>query len=189
MKRILVIVGEIGSGKGTFAELLTAYFEGKTVELLDFSQIMKETLDLWFLERTRENYRKLTNLMEHNFGRGTLSHALNKKVENSPAEIVLVTGARRTVEIDTLKKLSNCSVIYVTAEPKIRFERTRARKEKIGEHSTTFEQFISEHQEDTEKEIPEIGQNADITIENNGNLEDLEKQIKNLELNNLELNS
>jgi dephospho-CoA kinase len=176
MKKIIVITGPIGSGKDTFADLLAESLSGVSIERHDYSEVMKETLDLWFLQRTRENFRKLTNLMEHNFGRGTLAKAINTRVEKAQAEVVLVTGARRTIEVEYLRKLPNCTVIYITADPEIRYERTKASKVKTGE-PPTFEAFLQEEQEDTEKEIPEIGKSADITIENNGDLEELKKQV------------
>ena len=61
-----------------------------------------------------------------------------------------------------------------------RFERIKTRKEKVGEDQTSFEQFLKEEQIETELEIKNIGQGADITIINDGSIEDLREKVETL---------
>ena len=54
------------------------------------------------------------------------------------------------------------------------------RGENVGESEKTYEQFIADHQAETELTIPEVMSKADLRINNDGNFEDLYKQIDEL---------
>jgi hypothetical protein len=60
---------------------------------------------------------------------------------------------------------------------KLRYERSRMRKEKAGEENMTFEEFIAEEGRLTEVAIHEVGKNADFIIENNKTEPELIAQV------------
>jgi dephospho-CoA kinase len=64
----------------------------------------------------------------------------------------------------------------VTADLKLRYERTKMRKEKDGEEDATLEQFLEEEGRLTELSIHEIGRHAEFKLNNNGTAEELKKQ-------------
>ena len=72
-------------------------------------------------------------------------------------------------------------LIYVTAEPKKRWERGTIRKEKADD-DVSFEKFLELGRAEAELQILAIGADADFKIENNGPKEDfyleLEKTIE-----------
>jgi dephospho-CoA kinase len=69
-------------------------------------------------------------------------------------------------------------LVYITANPETRWERVTKRGEKAGESDASLEQFMAEEKVKTETLIPKIGKRADIKIDNNGTLADLERQVK-----------
>jgi dephospho-CoA kinase len=72
----------------------------------------------------------------------------------------------------------NFFLFYVTADLKLRFERTKQRKEKAGEDKTTFQEFIEEEAQLTEVSVHEIGKKADFKFNNNGTQKELEDQVE-----------
>ena len=74
----------------------------------------------------------------------------------------------------------NFYLIYVTADQKIRYERSVKRGEKAGESTTSFEEFQENERKGTESSISEVAKNADFKIVNNGNEKELEKQVLEL---------
>jgi dephospho-CoA kinase len=68
----------------------------------------------------------------------------------------------------------------VTADTRLRYERTKARKQNAGEDQATFQEFLEEEAKLTEISIHEIGKQADFKLNNNGTSEDLIKQVEEM---------
>ena len=71
-------------------------------------------------------------------------------------------------------------MVYVTADPQIRFGRLRARSQRAGEKDMSKEDFLRQENALTESFIEELGKQADFPIDNNGTLEDLKRQVNDL---------
>lgn len=179
-KTIIGLVGEKGSGKETFGDLLQAIAPQKKIIRIRSSDILSETLTLWDIPKTRENLQDLAIYMDQGFGKGTLSQAVFKRIEKSEADIVIFDGVRWDTDVDLIRKFPKNFLIYVTADLEVRFERIKARKEKAFEEGTTLKQFMHEEKKLTELQIPKIGKTADFKIENNGNLEDLKQKVEEI---------
>ncbi|MES2215937.1 MAG: hypothetical protein V4481_01425 [Patescibacteria group bacterium] len=178
MSLIIGLTGENGGGKGTFIDFLKHIAVGKTVERIASSQLLGETLDLWDIKRTRRALQDLAIVMDGHYGKGTLTHAVQKRIEASQADIVIFDGVRWQTDEEMILSFPQNLMVYVTSDLKIRYERTKARKEKIGEATTSFEQFLDEEKIGTELEIAKIGARADIKIEHNGSLDEYRKMIE-----------
>jgi len=173
---LIGLVGEKGSGKDTFAKYLQEISERKIVHIR-FSDLLKQTLKLWDLEITRANLQKLAQVLE-DFGSGTVAHGLEKQIQETEAEIIILDGIRWKPDVELLKKFPDHKLVYITASPKLRFERLKNRGEKIGESEMSYEQFLEEEKAPNELLIPEIGSEADVKIENNGSIEEFDKDIR-----------
>ncbi len=176
-KIIIGVVGEKGSGKGTFPKILEEIVPDKRIVKTTFSDVMTDTLNIWGLERSRENYIKLVVAMRDTFGADVLANAVKKRVLELEGDIVIIEGMRWLADLEMIKSLQG-KIIYITADPKIRHERTLARGEKAGETTTTFEDFMKEESAPTEVDIPKIAYEADFTINNNGSFEEFKAQVK-----------
>ncbi len=177
-KVIIGLVGEKGCGKGTFKDLLAEMVPDKKIAHVRFSDVLAETLKLWGIPASRESLQKLSPAMVQAYGEGVLTRAVRKRVEDLDADIVILDGVRWLSDEEMLRQLPDNLLVYITADAKTRYERTKSRKEKTGEENTTLEQFMKEEQAETEKSIPLIGARADYKIINSGSLEELRTEIE-----------
>lgn len=174
--QIIGLVGEKGSGKDTFSKYLTE-ISNKKISHIRFSDLLKQTLKLWDIEPSRANLQKLAQVLE-DFGSGTVAHGLEKQIESTQADIIILDGIRWKPDVELLRKFPNHKLIYITADPKFRYERLKNRGEKIGESEMTYAQFSEEEKAPNELLIPQIGSEADIKIENNGTIEEFDQKIE-----------
>lgn len=177
MKIIIGLVGEKGSGKETFGNFLKELLPKKFIDRIHFSDILIETLDLWDVSKTRGNLQILAQHMEK-FGPGILSRAIKKRVENSKAKIVIIDGIRWESDLKMLRSFPKNLLVYITADLKIRYQRTKIRHEKAFEDAASFEQFFEEEKAKNEILIPKIGKSADRKIINNGSLEEFKINVR-----------
>ncbi len=174
---IVGFVGEAGCGKGTAADLLrekygSGYFR--------FSAILGDVLSRLFIEKTRDNFIKVSQALRGEFGEDILSYTIEQETLASSEEIVVVDGIRRVEDIIALEPLPQFKLIAITASPEKRFERMKGRGEKAGESTMTWEQFIEEGKAPTEITIPTVMQRARETVSNEGTREEFETRIHEL---------
>jgi dephospho-CoA kinase len=180
MKKLVVgLVGEKGSGKETFGNLLQELLPEKKIKRVRSSDVLVETLAIWGIEKTRENLQDLAIFMDDVFGDGTLSNVVKERINEAEADIVIFDGIRWLTDVEVIKSFNKHLLVYITAPLQIRFDRLRKRNEKTYEETTSFEQFIKEEQKENELLIPKIGDSGDIRIENDGSLEELRNKVKN----------
>ena len=175
--QIIGLVGEKGSGKETFGNLLMELVKGKKIFRIRFSDILNYTLKLWDLDLTRENLQNLAIAMDGAYGAGTLSQAIAKQIKDSEADIVILDGIRWQSDVDLLKSFPKNILVYITADLDIRYHRLKLRQEKKDE-AKTYQQFMKEEQAQNELLIPRIGSKADIKITNNASLEGLKEKVR-----------
>lgn len=181
MKIIIGLIGEQGSGKGTFVEILRELLPSMKIGHHKSSGIIKKTLELWSIPFNRENAQKLPVIMEKHFGKGILSQAIKPIIENDDSDIVIFDGVRWSSDYQMIRSLFNPGIcayrlVYVTARAKIRFSRIKNRNEKFGESEITWKQFLRQESASTEKDIPLLwGKDSKIT--NNGTRKKFKKSI------------
>ncbi len=173
MKRVIVgLVGESGSGKDTVAKYLSEKYSAK---LMRFADPIKETLNIYFEQSSREDQQWLALEFRKRFGNDILSRALRKKIDGGDG-LIVINGLRFWEDYDFVKSFKPGSVLYITADQKLRWERTAGRGEKADDNGT-FEKFREMERVETEVHIPEIGAKADFKIKNEKDLEFLLKSV------------
>jgi len=175
-KIIIGLVGEKGSGKGSAAEIIIE--EYKAVHY-GTSKILRRTIEDLHLPVSRENLTKLALVLKEGFWPSVVIDSLIKDIENNGSDIIIADGIRMPGDIEPFRKKygDNFYLVYVTADIKIRYQRTKKRKEKAGEDKLSFEEFLAEESKLTEISIHEIGKQADFKINNNGSPEELKERI------------
>ena len=178
MSFIIGIVGENGGGKDSLAIAIRSCRPDLTIDVFKSSDILRDTLRMWGIEPTREHLQALPVAMENTYSKGVLSKAVGGLMHASTAQVVIYNGVRWMSDVEMIKSFDHHLLVYVTADPELRFERLRARNEKPGEEGMSYEQFLQEELAPTEKEIPKIGMTADFSMENNGTKEAFSGQVR-----------
>lgn len=176
MKLVIGIVGEIGSGKGTFAAFVTEVLGPRRAARVRFSDVLRDTLTLWNLPHSREHLQALPVAMSTAFGADALTRAVQKRIEDQRADVILIDGVRWPSDVSLIRSFPRNLLVYITAEPQVRYERLKARNENAGEAAATFERFLTEGRAENERYIPRLGATADVRIVNAGSRDDLHRQ-------------
>lgn len=175
-KIIIGLIGEKGSGKGTVSSYLIRKYRAVHYGT---SNILRRTLKDLHVLVTRDNLAKLALVLKEGYGQSVIIDSLIKDIEGNGSDIIIADGIRMHGDVEPLRKKygRNFYLVYVYADLKLRYKRTKARKEKDGEDKTTFRQFLEEEGKLTEVAIHEIGKRADFKLNNNGPADDLRKQV------------
>lgn len=184
MKIILGLSGMLAAGKGTITEYLKNKYQAVNFR---FSDPFRETLEIYDLDVSRENMQKLSTLMRQHFGEDVLAKAMTKKAKHASDGLIVIDGVRRFTDIENLIKLPEFHLVAIKVDQKIRFERCVNRKENIGDATMTFDEFCVKEAAEAESQIPAVMAHAEFAVDNNGTMEDLQKQIDEI-LNKLNTN-
>lgn len=178
-RTVIGLIGEKGGGKGTVSDYLIKNYGAVHYGT---SKILRRTLEDLHLPVTRDNLVKLALVLKEGYGPSVIIDSLITDMEENSSDIIIADGIRMHGDVEPFRKKygKNFYLVYVTADIRIRYERTRARKEKDGEDKTTFEEFLAEEAKLTEISIHEIGKQADFTLNNNGDPGNLSEQIKEM---------
>lgn len=176
-KLIFGLTGQIASGKGTVAKYLEKKYQAKTFK---FSDPLRDVLKRINKEITRENMQNLSIMLREKFGQDILAKITAEDVKKTKNKIIVVDGIRRVPDIKYLSEIDGFKLIKIIADQKIRYKRLIKRTENVGDTEKTYEQFLEEEQAETELSIPKVMSKADLEIDNNGNINKLYEQIKEI---------
>ena len=180
-KIIIGLVGQIACGKEAIKKYLAKKYNTKDCR---FSTSLRDVINRLAIPESRENLQKLSTVLRENFGQDLLAKVIASDASKLDSEIIVIDGVRRIADIKYLKELPNFYLIKVEVDAKIRYKRMKARNENAGDKNKTFEQFIADQNNETEKDIPTVMDFAKISIDNNGTLEELyektDKAIKDI---------
>ncbi len=182
MKLVVGLAGLPLAGKETVAIKLEELFhaDGVTVSRHRFSDILRDTLDLWGMPHGRANEQMLAQIMQRpgggpdgatpGFPPGVLARAVKARLLKNPADVGILDGMRWDVDEKMMKEFPADGVksvtVYIFADDDHRYARLVARN-RSGEATTTREQFAELNRQPNEIFIPEIGSRADIKLTNN----------------------
>ena len=175
-KIIICLIGEKGAGKGAVADYLVNNYKATHYGT---SKILRRTIEDLHLPANRDNYVKLAIVLKEGFWPSVIIDSLIKDIESNGSNLIIADGIRMHGDVAPFRKKygKNFHLVYVTADLKIRYERTKKRKEKDGEDKTSLADFIVEEGRLTEVSIHEVGTTADFIINNNKGPKELYKQI------------
>ncbi|MEK7513001.1 MAG: AAA family ATPase, partial [Patescibacteria group bacterium] len=152
-KLIIGITGPPAAGKETVAQIIADELKAKDLRVYrgTFSDVLYETLDIWGLAKDRSNAQRLAVVMRNAFGPTALTDAVAARAANTDAHAVIIDGVRWLVDEDLIRSFPNNLVIAVGASPKERWGWARARKEKAGEETVSWEEFQAQDQAENER--------------------------------------
>jgi dephospho-CoA kinase len=176
-KKIIALTGPIASGKDATKKYLEEKYGAKSVK---FSQILRDVLNRVNVPLERENLQLLSTVLRQNFGEDLLARNIAEDAKRLDSQIVILDGVRRLADIEHAKKLEGFVLVKIEADSKLRYERAVLRNENVGDSEKTFEQFLKDHESEADKEVPIVMEQAAVSLDNNGTLEDLHAQIDEL---------
>ena len=173
-KIIIGFVGEIASGKDTAVAYLVEKYHASQYK---FSGILRDILNRLYLDLSRDNLQKISQVLRENFSQDILSKVIANDAQADENAIVIVNGIRRASDIVHLKELPNFHIIHITAALRVRYERLVQRGENSDDKTKTFAQFQKDHGAEAELQIANIAKKASHTIDNNGSFDKLHAQL------------
>jgi dephospho-CoA kinase len=177
-KQIIIgLVGRKGSGKGTVASILKETYGASTYR---FSDILREMLDLMFIEKSRENLVEISEIIRKSFGETVIKDALLRRMENDASPLIVLDGIRRLGDIEGLESRENFHLVSIFAPEETRYERMKARGENAGEASRSFESFLALENAPTERSIKDVETHADRVLDNSGDRDTLIRHIEDM---------
>lgn len=176
-KKYIVLVGQLGSGKGTAAE----YLRKKGFKIFKFSDVLKKQVKG---TPSREALQDLGDELRRQKGNQILADLMLKKAAKSGYKKVVFDGARSPQEVKYLKE-RGAFVIGITAAKRLRFERLKKRGQERD--PKTWRQFLEADSRDLGTAQPRYGQQvgkslrlADVVIENKTSPRSFQKALTRL---------
>jgi len=176
-KLVLGLVGEKGSGKETFGNIVQGFLPHIKIPRIRFSDILADTLRLWGLPLTRDNMQKMVVGMREMYGHDVLASAVYQRVENWESPLVILDGVRWEADAELVRSFPRNLLVYITADVKTRFAHVQQRQEKTAEKGN-WDLFLREENAENESYIPTIGASADVRIENNDTIETFKGRVE-----------
>lgn len=177
MKLIIGLTGQIASGKGTAAQYFSEKYDAKIVK---FSDVLREILKILDQEISRDNVQILSTSIRKTFGEDVLARAVAKRIEGMDGDIIVVDGVRRLDDFKFLQNNPFFKLVAIEADIHIRYDRITNRRENVDDERKTFDQFVVEHNYETELSIKSVEEKADLKINNDGDMDDLHRQLDEL---------
>jgi dephospho-CoA kinase len=186
MKLVIGIVGPPLAGKETCADLLANLLvnDGYLVSRHTFSDILRETLDLWDIPHGRNNEQKMAIIMnaESGFKDGALGRAMRKRLMEDTSDVAVLDGVRWISDEKMIRSLGDEGIktilIYISADAKVRYERMLSR-DRAGEGSTSWEEFERQGKMENEIHIEDICTRAELVLHNDyENIDNFKRDIE-----------
>jgi dephospho-CoA kinase len=167
------LAGLPGAGKDTVAALLTELFGVPLFRLSVSDLLVEKKCKPKGLEPTSERLLALGEATPASWFHEEARTLLATRTEAG----VVLPSLRRAADQAFVRSFPYNVTIGLIADLHLRFERARLRNERPGDQQLSFETFAKRHDMPTEREVPALVQGADIILENNGSLKDLEAAL------------
>lgn len=170
------LTGKNGSGKGEAAKFL----KDSGYEYHSLSDIVRDEIRKAGKEITRELLITTANDLRRKEGAGVLAERILKML--GPETHAVIDSIRNPFEVEALRRRKSFFLISVEADPKIRFERVKARNRE-GDPAT-YETFLGIEAREAGTPDPATQQMdrtkdmADAIVYNNGTLAELHEQVR-----------
>ena len=178
---IIGLTGSYGAGKDTIAN----YLKQKGFIYHSLSDILRDELTKLGKPITRENLINMGNEIRTKFGAAELALRTVSKIKGNSEDKALVLSIRNPDEVKALRGFQNFQMWFVDAPQKIRYERTVKRGR--SDDFSSYEDFVTKEKKENSfdpnaQQLNVVAKMADVTIVNDGTLEDLKRKVEELYL-------
>lgn len=178
--KIIGITGTLGAGKGTIVDYLLDHYGYKHYSVRGY---LTEKAKRRGLEINRDTFVVVANDLRANHSPSYIVDELYKQAEAAGGNAI-IESVRTPGEVESLRKNEHFLLFAVDADPKIRYERIVNRNSETDHVS--FETFLENEQREMSSTDPNhqnVGkcmQMADFVFQNNGNFDDLYRQVEEI---------
>ncbi len=178
-KTIIGFAGESGAGKGTAIEYFKKKFEalGEKVIVSRPSGLLAQALNI-FVDSNKQDQQWLAIELIKQYGPKVITDAIFREVDDKKEGIFLLDSVRTVANLTEIKKRGG-QLIYVTAEPEIRWQRMRQREER-SDDNVSWEKFQEIESSPIEQEIKIIKDQADFKARNRDGYEEFYKSLNDI---------
>lgn len=181
--KIIGVGGTDGSGKDTIGNVLAEKYGWLFVSVTD---ILRDEAKRRGLTLSRQVLRQISAEWRRELGLGVLVDKAVDAYKSSEKEYtgLVMASLRNPGEADRIHELGG-TMVWVDADPKVRYERIMTRK-RGTEDEVTYEQFMAEEKaqsshsgDEATLSLSDVKAKCDISLENNGNdIEAFKKQAQ-----------
>jgi len=171
--KIIGIAGANGSGKDTVSELLAKHHNYLFVSV---SELMRTDLTSRGMPAERANMRELSAEWRRKYGLAVLVDRGMQQYELVKDKYagVIIGSLRNPYEADRIHELGG-TMVWIDADPKVRFNRVRSGQRGRVDDNKTFEQFMADEEAEMHASADDaatlsmsaVKARADVTIMNN----------------------
>jgi len=178
-RKVIGVLGRNGSGKDALLRYL-AQRCGLTV--LSLGDAARELAHLEEMPPSRPHLQEVSQKYLDKYGEDFFIKIILKEIDQKSLEKVGISGIRTQTDVDGLRHHFGANFLLVHVQvndPHLRFERLRQRGE--ARDPQTYEEFQA--QEKSEKDLFDVeaaSRRADVTLSNDGSLEDFHREIDRL---------
>lgn len=174
---LIGLTGRNASGKGEVAN----YLKGKSFEYHSLSDVIRDEIRSRGDEPTRENLIQTGNDLRRQFGPAILAHRILERIEKDGN--VLIDSIRNPAEVEVLRAGGHFRLVKVEASPDVRFQRIQKRGRENDPES--YDDFLALEEQEASgdahsQNLLGVEQLADHSLENNGTLEELQREADQL---------
>jgi len=171
--KVLGLMGAIGCGKGTVANILEKEYGFHTITIGD---LVREEVAKRGLKPTREITTKISEELRSKDPAYFIKKVI-ERIKEKGWDKVVIDGIRLLVDVEHLKKaFPEIIFVLVETDPKKRFERMKLRG-RPG-FPKTFEEFLKHEKLEIEKfNLDKVWSYASRVINNDGSISDLKTQV------------
>ncbi len=170
------VAGPNAAGKGEVVRLL----ERRSFYRASLSDVIRADLARDGLEPTRENMIERGRQLRERFGQAVLAERVQRGLPSDRNHVI--DSIRHPAEIEALRAGGEFLLLWVDAEPNLRFERSRARGR--GGDATDFGSFQALEARElgsddrAAQQLLAVREQADLVVRNDGDLAQLETQLE-----------
>jgi dephospho-CoA kinase len=177
--KVIGAVGQNGSGKDEVLKYLRLKYN---VPFLSTGDVVRDIAAREGAEPTRDNLGKISDRYFREFGKGYFVKLLADKIRRTGWKVAGISGIRSLNDVSVLKDIFGKDFIlinvYIT-DPHVRYKRMTTRGEGRDPHS--YREFLSQDKAEEELfSLKEAEQMADYSLNNDGTLDDLHREIDRL---------
>jgi len=178
MSKVAAVVGPMSSGKGAVIDVL----KDKGYICLSLSDVVREHAKEWGLELTRKNLQDVGDSLRQKFGSAILAELASSHILKDPGKKYIIDGVRNPAELVYLKSHFDVFTLGVTASSEKRFSLMKIRnREWDPKTREEFDELEARDrgvgQEDYGQQVQRCLDMADLVIDNNGSLNELQESI------------